>query len=601
LVLALAGLLQACGGGGSGSGGSSGGGGNGTRLSVDTRDVTVEAEAGDFAPTGAVIMTVANPPAAGLTVAGRFSDIGIEQIDVEEMGGNQARLLVTFKIPGLLADDTYQDEVEIQVCTDDACNRQISGSPVTIRTHYTVDGGRTATVSRNSVELTVDTRDASPPVERIQVLLDQIANAGVFVAAENTTDAISSTSTIHVHQTQNDVQIDFLAGAALSPGMHDDTVTIRVCYEQTCAREVEGSPFTVATRVMAGAGAEAGLDPLPVLSRVALPHDVVDAEFSEALNAVVMVSTFPSNGIYVYDVATGVERSQSLSKAPAAVSIAPDGLTAAVGHDALISVFDLATLGQVGALPPTLLDLTSNTADVALDGHGFVHVFPASSTTFVQPHSVEIASNTESLGSAVISADERIRLHPGGDRLYAADRLVSPGDIARFDITTGAALYDLDSPYHGEFRMCGNLWFSENGQTIYTACGNAFRSTAAQADDMTFSGAMELSESELHWWFIRSLSESAAFGEIVLVEAEASNCHPEGGNAPCHTHFATYDVASLARQSVYSVGPVTVDDHEYAQQGFFVFHDAASGRKYLIGRAEDSPDPLQAYFLSVVE
>ena len=39
--------------------------------------------------------------------------------------------------------------------------------------------------------------------------------------------------------------------------------------------------------------------------------------------------------------------------------------------------------------------------------------------------------------------------------------------------------------------MCGNLWFSEDGRRIFTACGNVFRSATSKAEDMTYNGKMD--------------------------------------------------------------------------------------------------------------
>ena len=151
--------------------------------------------------------------------------------------------------------------------------------------------------------------------------------------------------------------------------------------------------------------------------------------------------------------------------------------------------------------------------------------------------------------------------------------------------------------------MCGNLWFSEDGETIYTACGNAFRSSATQAQDMIYTGAMELTPSDYTYgWRIHSLSESEQGDEIALVEDDDYACDIWPGEAgPCYSHFARYERQSLAKLATYSMGLVTVDGFDYAQRGMHVFHDAANGRKYVIGRAVNSPDQLQTYFLSVVE
>lgn len=396
-------------------------------------------------------------------------------------------------MPGRLLDGTYDDQVEVQVGTDNDFTRQITGSPATINTHYTVSGGRVANIDRDTIVIEADGQDPTPKRENIHVTLDEIAEGGFYVATEQTTNAISTTNIHAISQAQKDIEVTFKVGDALPTGVVNDTMTIRVCYAATCEREVQGSPFSVSTQAKVTARAEPGVTPMPYLSRVALPHDVVDAEFDRVSNAIVMVSRIPSSAIHVYDLATGLERSQSLATPPTAVSLAPDGLTAAVGHDALVSVVDVAAVGQSDAPEPVLLDLSTDVFDIVLDGNGFVHVF---SLRLSQLRSIEIATNTETPGLGIARPRTRARLHPGDQWIYTADHNAFSGDIRKLDISSGVATALYDSPYQVDYPMCGNLWFSEGGETIYTACGSIFRSSATQAQDMIHIGGMELSPSD---------------------------------------------------------------------------------------------------------
>lgn len=605
-VLLCAGMLQACGGGG-GGGGNGGSGGNDTRarVSADTTNVTMEAEPGDSAPWGTVNLTITNPPQADkLYMCGDQTTSGITGATLAWPGTtfDRAQVLIPFRLPGRLLDGTYEDQIEVKMGTDSACNQQVTGSPVTINTRYTVSGGRVVTIDRDTIVIEADVDDPTPRREIVHVTLDENAEGDFFVATEQTTYAISATTGRAISPAQKDIEIIFKAGNALPTGVVNDTVTIRVCYTGICEREVQGSPLTVSTQTRVPARAEPGVAPMPYLSRVVLPHDVVDAEFDRATNTIVMVSRVPSNTIYVYDVATGLERSQSLSNPPLAVSLAPDGLTAAVGHDAFVSVVQVATVGQPGAPEPVLLNLSTDVFDIVLDGNGFVHVFHLDSR-WLQPRSIEIATNTETLGPGITRPRTRARLHPGGQWIYSANNGTTPDDIDKLDISSGVATNLYNSPYHGDYQMCGNLWFSEDGETIYTACGNAFRSSSNQAEDMTFIGGMELTPSDYAiGWRIHSLSESVQGDEIALIEDDYYSCdYLPGEGGPCYSHFALYERQALTPLATYSVSPVTIDGFDYAQRGLHVFHDATNGRKYVIGRAVNSPDPLQTYFLSVVE
>ena len=200
------------------------------------------------------------------------------------------------------------------------------------------------------------------------------------------------------------------------------------------------------------------------------------------------------------------------------MSISPDGLWAAVGHDALVTYQSLADLTAA----PTLLNVSAEVGDLVLDGSGKVHVFPATDQ-WVNVHSIDIASNTERLQYSLY-AGTKARLHPNGTSIYGANNGLSPDDIQHFGLNSGVGEWPPDSPYHGDYPMCGNLWFSEDGASIYIACGRTFRASADAAQDMRYTGALQLSSSTSYGYRVLSLSQSAARREVVLVEQPWYEC-----------------------------------------------------------------------------
>lgn len=600
-VLLLASLLQSCGGGGGDGGG--GGGGNNARLTISPTTVSVTAAPGDATPTGSVALTVSNPPAAGLFVEAGYSNSGIEILDFFATSATHGTIQVTFRSPGSLQNATYSDSIEVRVCTDETCNNEIQGSPVTVQTSYVVSGTGTAvaTLDRDLIQYTVGEGQANNHTEQVRVTLNRAPVSGTQLSFSNSTEAIQFIDMSRLSTTEAVFSIVFDPATVLGHGTFNDTVTINVCYDLTCVRQVQGSPFTITTTAVVGVGAEFGYDPLEVESRTALAHDVLDAEFSKTLNQVVMVGSYPVNALYVYDVATGIEQQQLLSTIPSAVSVSPDGLTAAVGHDALISVVDLTTVGQVGAPAPVILNVATDVLDVILDGNGTVHALPRADQ-WEEIHSVAIATNTEQLSvGRSIYAGALGRLHPSGNALYTADNGLSPSDIEKWDVTPGVATWLYDSPYHGDYGMCGNLWFNETGTTIYTVCGNTFRSSNVQAQDMVYSGAIDLSPAtDYSTFLIRHMSQSDARSEIALIEYHAGNCQLFGPQGPCYTHLGLYEDDFLNRIAVYSIAPFAVNDTDYRQIGLFVFHETVNGKKILLSRLEGMPNPDVEYYLSVV-
>lgn len=609
IILVLAALLQSCGGGGGGGGAPPGAGnppppapGTNARVTFSTTSVAVTATPGNLAPIRNVILTVTNPPPNGLYVEGGYTANGIEVLDFSSNSPTQGTLIIRFRSPGSLQNGTYSDTIQIRVCTDDTCTAQIAGSPTTIAVAYTVSGTGTsvATIDRSSMSLAVDANDQMPRTESAVIVLTPQSASQVRVVVNAASPAIREARYLSLDNITFHVDVEFHTGQGLGPGTYAGNVTVMVCYDSSCVRQVQGSPFTIQTTMTVSEGPEPGVTPLAVTSRVALPHNVVDAEFSKARNQLVMVATYPANALYVYDVATGTEQQQALAQAPSSVSISPDGQTAAVGHDARISVVDLAGVGQAGAPPLVLLDVATNVYDVVLDGHGYVHAWSRFGS-WVEIHSVEISTNTGQLNTGrSIYGGARGRLHPSGDFLYTANNGLSPDDIEKWDIRQGRADWLYDSPYHGDYAMCGNLWFDEAGEIIYTACGNTFRSSTTQAQDMTYAGALQLTERNFNRYTVRSLSQSAALGEIALLEYDFLACEGLSSASPCYFHLAYYESEFRNRLALYSLAPVTVDGATYGQRGLFLFHDAIGTNKYLISRLARIANPDAEYYLSVV-
>jgi hypothetical protein len=87
-----------------------------------------------------------------------------------------------------------------------------------------------------------------------------------------------------------------------------------------------------------------------------------------------------------------------------------------------------------------------------------------------------------------------IRIHPSRDRIYGADNGLSPSDIERYDLTAeGVVTSAYDSPYHGDYPMCGDLRIHPAGNTIYTACGHIFLASNSRSSDMTYVANMGIS------------------------------------------------------------------------------------------------------------
>lgn len=474
-------------------------------------------------------------------------------------------------------------------------------------------GLRSTLVAPSSASFEATTADFFQAVRYVGFTVENPARDGLWVYAEAVGSAVDFVG-FDFSSGMPRLQLYFRSPASLGEGLHTDSVTLHVCLDDQCAREIIGSPATIeVTLEVTGSGDPDGepeepapVDPktlipvLPVAERQRLAHDVIDAEYSAALDRIVMVSASPQPALYAYDPATGAEQSVALDKAPAAVSLSPDGREAAVAHDAMLTHVDLTRLGDPLVSPKTTRAVAANLGDIVLAGNGYAYGFPRSDSNAYSIRSVHIASGTESATSGYgIYPGTRARLHPSGTRMYGADNGVSPADIERYDIASGPAVYEYDSPYHGDHPMCGNLWMRQDGTQIYTACGSVFRAASARTSDMLYAGSLPLRQEQYARWRVRSLSQNETTSEVALLEENDYDCQYKP--SACFTGVTFYDSDYLTLIERYRLAPVTVAAQDYVQRGLFVFHGAEGGKRYVISRLVSMPDPAYEYYVSLVD
>lgn len=315
-----------------------------------------------------------------------------------------------------------------------------------------------------------------------------------------------------------------------------------------------------------------------------LGHPVADAEYSRALDRIVTVG---GSNLYVADPVAGTEVAVALPKAALAVSVSPDGHHAAVGHDALVSYVSLDA-------PPALLGTFTTSvvpSDVVL-ASGWIYVFP---TTWEQIHSIRISTGVDTPSTGWSPFDgTKARLHPGGAAIYGADNFVSPADIRKFSIAAGTASFLYDSPYHGDYDMCGDLWITEDGLRIVTACGNTFHSNTTQGStagsDMTYAGALE-GTARVAW-----ADHSATAGQILVVPGLPY--WPEDPDADAELRLL--GDGYLALQETIPLARIGVGGKGHVSHGRFAFFSADATRRIALVRVDAAsglvaPDAVIVY------
>lgn len=134
-------LLAACGGGGSSSGTSStgsGGGDSGVSLSLSSTSIAETASTDQSAPV-ATLEASANGLTTGQEVylSATYSKHGIASMSAAT-GSSPIAVSIQFQSPSTLGAGVYHDTINISVCYDQGCTRQVTNSPQSVSVTYTV-------------------------------------------------------------------------------------------------------------------------------------------------------------------------------------------------------------------------------------------------------------------------------------------------------------------------------------------------------------------------------------------------------------------------------------------------------------------------------
>lgn len=397
-----------------------------------------------------------------------------------------------------------------------------------------------------------------------------------------------------------DFSINFVTYPARAAGSYTDVLSVMICYDEACAREVAGSPFNLPIRLDVGylAKSEEGVTPWVPTQTTVLNHDVLGAAYSAALDAVITVSALPEPRLRVHDLRTGLTRTLPLLTAPTSVSIGADGLQAAVGHDAAVSLVDL----RVDAPAPVRrLDVPAPVGSVLLAGSRIVAI-GAQANTWNDIYWVDTLSGTASKTSSfgIFGAGD-VLLHPAGDRIYLAEQGLSPDDVRRMDLVGDAASAKTnDTRYHGEYSFCGRAAISPDGRRLYTGCGVVLSTAALLADDMLYAGQMTLSPRDpVSYGFYRSAALSVApdNASVALLEENQSSCNPRIERlSDCYTRVAVYDSKTLERRSLRGLVPYERGSERLQQWGRRVMH-RADGSLIVIAEVRTSKEATPTWLM----
>jgi len=295
------------------------------------------------------------------------------------------------------------------------------------------------------------------------------------------------------------------------------------------------------------------------------------------MDRLVMVSAGPPI-LHFYEPLSGTEQQVPLAADPTCVGLSPDGNFAAVGHASFISYVDLnaGTVLQTYPVSEPVRNLV-----VADNGYIYAQWSTASLPPSQQMSVVNIATGVETI---VSNGGTQARQRPGLETLYVNDLHTNPEGRFDLDITGGGASPLHTTPYFTTHPFCGNLWFSEDGQRLFTACGDTFRASSSRDQDMTFTGSLSNATN------VQSLVHAAPVHHAIVIPKP-----PFQGSPLTDTNLQIYHDAALEYRGTMPLPSFIQGGQPFPAHGRFVFFDESESTVVVVQQA-DSTAGLQRDF-----
>lgn len=304
------------------------------------------------------------------------------------------------------------------------------------------------------------------------------------------------------------------------------------------------------------AGAPLAAPPQQIFS-----YKIREAEYSKPLDRIVLV-TDTLKELHLYDPLTRADQVVALAHSPLSLSVSPDGLKAAVGHRAFVSIVNLQTR-TVEKVIPTPGDATK----VLLTGDTWV--YSSGGVTEIATGAFRPISGWSS---------EPLRLHASRNWAYLVS---SYSGFPRLDVRNGGTAV---SGPPGGAAHCGNVWVSEDGRRLYTACGTVHRSSDSPEDGVpngSFAGVSQ--PYALPGW----IAHSSARQQIALLTtgSNSSSQYPAEVQLYGDDGLPLLGRVRLA-QRISGVSTLPV-------RGRWLFWNQAVSRLYAISQIDSSQVPSQ--------
>jgi len=356
--------------------------------------------------------------------------------------------------------------------------------------------------------------------------------------------------------------------------IHRDKMTETKDYESAIYLKVNGKTDTIGVVIHHF-----------VERKIRLASNVIDAEYSRKKEMMVYVASNPMK-LYLFHTKTNIIESIDLSFVPTCISISPDQDYAVVGHDARISYIDLNNKSVIRTY-----SVSCNVFDIVFGDNNWAYAFPKyDQWERIRCVNLNLPNNNETVHTGNSIYDRtKAKLSPQGGAIYGADNGLSPSDIEKYSIKNGTAEYLYDSPYHGDYPMNGDLWFSEDGNRIFTRGKSVFTTSQIKEQDMKYNGTIRFEGTENEYYgSILGLDHSAQKSNLYII---ASLSYWWDDTPTSFVYI--YNSSNLVFKSKiplekHYVGNNQSGMKEYDALPYFVFCDSSGDEVVVITKAKDS-------------
>lgn len=333
-----------------------------------------------------------------------------------------------------------------------------------------------------------------------------------------------------------------------------------------------GSGTTAGT----GSGTTAGTGTTTTTNPRLLARNVVDAEYSDALERLVTVSSSPDNSLNIINPTTGEQQAIVLSLAPTSLALSPDGKTAVVGHDHGVTHINLQAA--------SVLDFYDNIGfgvfDIALGSDGTAYATPSSNALWGVLKAINLGTGqVHSSLSVVQMSGSYLQLVPGMNALYIFDKGTLPVDLIKADVSVSPPEGLYDSPYNGDYDMGGTggkgLWLTEDGGYILTAGETLFRTASSKEQDMLYQRSLADNDNDSTTTLLHADHSQEAGKFVVILDKGITGMSSD-------YRLKTYTAPELALAEEKKLSEMNLDKSSDPVIPQFVFFNSDGTKRYAV-------------------